>query len=528
MRSTTVVAGCLVVGLGLAGTFRIWGEGPPAPGPDQVRQAVRAYWQAHQGPILQEFLQFLSLPNLASDEEGIRRNARFLLERLSDRGVEARLLEAPGAPPAVFGELRVPGATRTVLFYAHYDGQPVNPADWASDPWRPVLRAGRLEDGAREIPLDPFPQGLEGDWRLYARSASDDKGPILALLAALDALRAAGTPPSVHLKFFFEGEEEAGSPHLREILEGNQNLLAADLWILCDGPVHQTGRPQIFFGARGVVGLELAVHGPLRSLHSGHYGNWAPNPAALLVHLLAGLRDPEGKILVAGFYDDVRPLTELEQRATAAMPPVEERLLQELGLAWTEGGGERLQDRIMAPAVNVRGLEAARVREGAANAIPTVARASIDFRLVPDQRPERVRTLVEEHLRRQGFHLVHGPPDLATRRRHPRIVELEWEQGYPAARTPMDLPVSRAVSRVVEAAVEGPLVEVPTLGGSIPMHLFVEILGVPVIGVPMVNHDNHQHAANENLRLQNLWNGIEIYASLMARLGAELPEGAQP
>ncbi|MCS6817168.1 MAG: M20/M25/M40 family metallo-hydrolase [Blastocatellia bacterium] len=489
-----------------------------------TRERVRAYRFAHERAILGELVEFLSIPNVASDREAIRRNAEFLKRMLERRGIRAEILQVGDAPPAVYGELLVPNARRTIVFYAHFDGQPVDPSQWASDPWKPVLRDRPLEHGGREIPWSAIPTPIPGEWRLYARSASDDKSPIVALLVALDALRAAAIPLSVNLKFFFEGEEEAGSPHLRAILQKYADRLKADAWVLCDGPVHQTRRQQVYFGARGIVDLELTVYGPVRPLHSGHYGNWAPNPAALLAHLLASMRDENGRIRIAGFYDDVRPLTESERRALAETPDIEASLREELGLGWSEGEGRRLVELIMAPALNVRGLRAGHVGETAQNAIPTEATASIDFRLVPDQTPESVRRRVEEHIRQQGFTIVSEEPTLDQRRQHPRIARLVWGSGYPPARTSMDLPVSRAIVRLIEETVGAPIVKMPTLGGSIPMYLFQELLQVPIIGVPIVNHDNNQHAANENLRIQNFWDGIELYAALFAHLGRVLED----
>ena len=323
---------------------------------------------------------------------------------------------------------------------------------------------------------------------------------------------------------FFEGEEEAGSPHLEAMLSKHAARLGADLWVFCDGPVHQSRRLQLFWGARGVMGLEMTVYGARRALHSGHYGNWAPNPAVALAHLVAGLRDDDGRIQVAGFYDDVRAPTPAEKAALAAAPDVDEELREELALAATEPG--RLVERILLPALNVRGLASGQVGDKASNAIPTEATASIDFRLVPDQTPEKVRARVEAHLARLGWHVVQETPDLASRRRHPHLVKLLWEAGYPPSRTSMDLPASRAVARVVEDSIGARVVRLPTLGGSLPMFLFEKVLAVPVIGLPIANHDNSQHAANENLRLQNLWDGIEVYAGLLARLGPALDDGA--
>ncbi len=503
------------LGLGLAAGGTAAAEDGAA-----VRDRVRAYRVAHEREIVRELADLLSLPNVASNLDDIRRNADLLMEMLRRRGFSTRLLEGgPEARPAVYAELATPGARRTVVFYAHYDGQPVTPARWSSDPWKPVLRSGPLGPDVRELDLATVQGPFDGEWRLFARSASDDKAPIVAFLAGLDALRAAGIQPSVNLKLFLEGEEEAGSTHLTEILRRHADLLAADAWILCDGPVHQTRRMQIYFGARGVMGLEATVYGPMRPLHSGHYGNWAPNPAVELAHLIAGLRDTEGRILIPGFYEGVRPITADERKALAALPEVETALKSELGLGRSEGGDARLQERVMLPALNLRGLRAAEVGEGAANAIPTEARASIDFRLVPDQTPERVRQLVEEHLRRQGWHVVAEAPDRETRLAHPRVVRLEWEGGYPPARTDMDLPASRAVAATIEEALGGPVLRLPILGGSVPMYLFTEALKTPIVGVPIVNHDNNQHGNDENVRLQNLWDGIEVFGVLMARLG---------
>jgi acetylornithine deacetylase/succinyl-diaminopimelate desuccinylase-like protein len=507
-----------------SGVQRSHQPGVGAPDPAQLREKVRAWRAAHEKEILLELADFSSLRNVAVNREDIQKNAERLLAMMARRGIHGQLLTADGSPPAVYGELRTPGARRTVVFYAHYDGQPADPAEWKSDPWKPVLRTGPLGPGAREVDLAAVNAPIDGEWRLFARAASDDKGPIVMMLAALDALRAAGVAPSVNLKFVFEGEEEAGSPHIAAILRKYRDLLAADAWVLGDGPMHPTRRMQVCFGARGVTGVELTTYGPIRALHSGHYGNWAPNPAADLVQLLAGLRGPDGEVKIAGFYDDVRPLTAAEKRAAAAMPPVEADLERELGLAWTERSGERLLDAVMRPALNVRGLRSAQVGAQARNAIPTDAAASLDFRLVPDQTPEKVRRLFEEHLRKNGYFVTDKEPDLATRRAHPRIVRLVWGDGYPAARTAMDLPASRAVARAVEDGYGGPVLQVPMLGGSIPMYLFTDTLKVPVIAVPTVNHDNSQHAADENLRLQNLWDGVDAFAVVFARLEADWPE----
>src|SRR5687767_6441066 len=399
-----------------------------------VRSAVRDWRVGNEPAVLRELITLLAIPNLARDSVSIRRNADTLVAMLQRRGVSARRLETAGSPPAVYGELRAPGASRTIVMYAHYDGQPVDPARWATPPWTPTLRDAPLERNGRVIPLPDRAGVIDDDARLYARSSSDDKAPILAMLAAIDALRAARIPLSVNLKFFLEGEEEAGSDHLDAMLRRHATLLASDGWIFGDGPVHQSRRPQIVFGVRGVMGAELTVYGPARPLHSGHYGNWAPNPSVLLAHLLASMRDTEGRITIAGFLDDVRPPGRLERAAIGLAPPVDTLLRRELALGDIEGDSVPLLERIMLPALNVRGLDGGPVGGRAANVIPTHATASLDFRLVPDQTPARVRELVETHVRAQGYHVVHEEPTLEERTRRARVARIQWEQGYPGMR----------------------------------------------------------------------------------------------
>ncbi len=481
-------------------------------------RAARTWREAHEVAIVRELAGLLAIPNQASDAADIERNAAAVSTLYERRGAKVTLLRVPDAPPAVYAVLDTPGATRSVTFYAHYDGQPADPRQWATPPFTPVLRRGTLESGAAQVPLDDLAAPLDPEWRLYGRSASDDKAPIVGFAAALDALKAAGIRPSVNLRFFFEGEEEAGSPHLATILERYAADLATDAWILCDGPVHQSRRPQIFFGARGTTGLELTAYGPNHGLHSGHYGNWAPNPIVRLTHLIDAMRDEEGNILIPGFGDDVRPLSGSEKRAIAAVPRVDEALEKEFGFARPEGDGASLVELIHRPAINLRGISAGHVGEQAANVIVPEATASIDFRLVPDQTPEGVRRKVEAFLEKRGWWIVREPPDAATRAAHPRIARLQWEGGYPAARTSMDLPFSRAVMAAAERALGPDVVRMPMLGGSIPIYLFQNGGKTPVVGVPIANHDNNQHSANENLRLKNLWDGIELYAALFAEL----------
>jgi acetylornithine deacetylase/succinyl-diaminopimelate desuccinylase-like protein len=481
---------------------------------DPASSAARRWREAHERAIVDEFVQLLAIPNLARDSANIRKNAAAVSAVLERRGVKTRLLEVAGAPPAVYGEIAAPGATRTVTFYAHYDGQPLDPKEWAAPPWQPVLRDRPLEKDGQIIPLPAT--RFDPEWRLYARSSGDDKAPVIAIATALDALKAARIPMRQNVKFIFEGEEEAGSPHLAQIIGQNRELLRSDVWLICDGPVHQSRRQQIVFGARGIVTVDVTVYGPAHELHSGHYGNWAPNPAMMLARLLASMRDDDGRVTVAHFYDWIEPLSEIEKRAVAEAPDVDADLRRELWLGRTEGGGRKLVELLNYPSLNVRGMSSARTGAGASNVVPATATAAIDIRLVKGITPEAASGRVIDHIRAQGYTIVENEPDPQTRMAHPKVARVVVEAGgYNASRTSMDLPISQLVLRTADAA-RGPVVRLPTMGGSVPLFMIDEILHVPTITVPIANHDNNQHSYNENIRIQNLWDGIELMAALLA------------
>ena len=293
-------------------------------GQTSVVQSTRKYTVQNAGSIMNEFATFLAIPNVAADTAGLNRTAGFILTMMNKRGIQhVQLLRAvtPGVPPVVYGEVLVPGAKQTLIFYAHYDGQPVNPTQWAKtiSPFQPTLLSASLEKGGTLISSPPG-GNYDKEWRIYARGASDDKAGVTAILNAYEAISKSGLAPGCNLKFFFEGEEEAGSTHLNEILDKYKCLLQSDLWIICDGPVHQSGKKQIAFGVRGDTHLDLTVYASTRPLHSGHYGNWAPNPAMMLAKLLASMKDDDGKVTIKGFYDDVVPLSPVEGKALQEVP----------------------------------------------------------------------------------------------------------------------------------------------------------------------------------------------------------------
>ena len=323
------------------------------------------------------------------------------------------------------------------------------------------------------------------------------------------------------MKFFFEGEEEAGSGHLRELLAANADLLRADAWLFGDGPVHQSRRQQIVFGARGVTGAEVTIYGPSHALHSGHYGNWAPNPVTLLANLIASMRNDDGRILVKHYYDDVDPITPADRRAIARIPRIDSAMRAEVMLNATEANDAPIAERIMLPALNLRGIQGGAVGATTANAIP-ISATSVDrlsFMTASDA-SACASTHREPSQKRRA---ISSSTTIQLRRRRmaciARVAKMTWESGYAATRISLDAPLSRALTRASEEALGGPVVQLPILGGSVPLDIITSTLHAPVIVFPIVNHDNNQHASNENLRLQNLFDGIVVYAGAMAMLG---------
>ena len=486
-----------------------------------TQEKVRDYRRANEQPLLREYFEFLSLPNVANDGPNIRPNAARIMEMMKQRGLDPRLLEAdtPNTPPAVFAEWKTPGAQRTLLFYAHYDGQPTDPKQWTGTlPWTPVFRTAAIEAGGRIVSDDgpPVSSPIDPQWRIYARSASDDKAGVMAILTAFAALKAKGVALNSNIKFFFEGEEEAGSPHLGEIIGKHKDLLAADAWIICDGPVHQSGRKQVVFGARGDANVDVTVYAAKRPLHSGHYGNWSPNPAMMLARLLASMKDDDGRVTIDGWYADAEPLGQAELRAIAEAPQYDEELKKQLGLKRVEGGGKSLMELINIPSLNVNGFGSGDIGALARNVIPTTATAVLDLRLVKGNDHHRQTQRLIDHIKKQGYHVMDREPNDAERAQYPLIARVNVRPGgYNAERTRMDLPISVAVIETVQSTTPDKIVLLPTSGGSLPLSIITENLRTVTLSVPIANYDNNQHAENENIRLQNLWDGIETLAALM-------------
>jgi len=477
--------------------------------------AARRHLERHGADALRDFMTLLQIPNVTGQVADLRVNAIEISRRFEARGGSMEIVELEGCSPVVVGELRCDNPTATIGVYVHYDGQPVDPANWTYPPFSATLLSDAIHNGAGVLELPTDSEVIDPEWRLYARGASDDKAPLGVIPAALDALGDAGLDRTVDLIFLFEGEEESGSPNLERYMTELAPRLAADAWLLCDGPVHQSRRPQVSFGARGYSGFELTFFGPERELHSGHYGNWVPNPALELARFLTSCKDETGRVTIEGFYDDTAPISKADRAAIDDLPPVEDALQRELGFAGPEAENSTYGDQLMIPSFNVRGIRAAGVGDDARNVIPARATASVDMRLAAGDDAERMVDRVERHLQRAGYTVLDRDPTSEERRRHRRLARLERLPGYRAARISMESPLATTLLDVCRRAAGEEVVALPTFGGSIPLYLFEDILGSPVAIVPIANHDNNQHAPDENIRVANLWYGVALWATLL-------------
>lgn len=430
---------------------------------------------------LERLFRVLRQPSVSATGEGVEACARLLEEWLRELDCEVRDLSVRGAP-LLLARRPVAPELPTVLFYGHYDVQPPDPVEaWTSPPFTPTVRDGRV----------------------FARGAGDNKGQFTCHLLALEAFRDAGLEPPVNVAVLLDGEEEMGSPNLADAVRAHREALAADVVITADGPYHESGRPLVTCGVRGVLYVELRARGARRDLHSGHFGGIAPLPALRLVRCLRAFLDDGGQPDFPGFLDAVREPSAADRRALDALPFEEETIAAELGLARLPDlpGVSPLERVMFRPHFNLAGLRSGYGGEGAKTVLPCEAVAKIDVRLVPDQDPDRLFEAMREHLARSGF------PD----------VSIEKIQAVPPSRTPVSHPFVDTVRRAVGRSWGEPPLVYPALGATLPDHVFTRELGLPSLFVPYANPDECNHAPDENLEIEAFRRGIRTSAAILVQ-----------
>ena len=461
-------------------------------------------------PLLKELL---SIPNVADNHANIEKNVQWCEKEFGSRGFTTSRIET-STVPLLLAERKHKKAKKTVLVYLQLDGQPVDPSQWNQEhPFEPVLKKQNEAGEWEEIPWEKI-SNYEDDWRVFARAASDAKGPVAMFLMGLDIIAAEKFEPNFNLKVIMDFEEELGSPQLPGAVKENMELLKSDMLIIFDGPRHLSNKPTLSFGARGIAEIGITVFGPIRPQHSGHYGNFAPNPALRLSQLLASMKDEDGRVTIPGFYDGINIDPETE-KLLRAVPDDEERIKEFLQINSFDKVGSYYQEAIQYPSLNIRGMQSGWINEEVRTIVPAWAKAEIDVRLVLETDPARLIRLIREHTEKQGFYVIDRVPTKEERMAHPKIAMFTSSVSYQSFRTDFDTEVGQWLRKAMIKAFGEDPVMIRMSGGSIPISPFVNTLGIPAVGVPTVNRDNNQHSPNENLRLGNYREGIKTVLAIL-------------
>ncbi|MAP71258.1 MAG: acetylornithine deacetylase [Candidatus Marinimicrobia bacterium] len=464
--------------------------------------------------VFKEYREFLSLPNDANKPDELEPNMLWCEKAFKKRGFTTERLKTKRLP-LILAEREHPGAKKTVLFYIQIDGQPVDPSKWLQKgPFVPTLKKQIKKDDWEAIPWESLYNNYDDDWRIFARSASDAKGPINTFLIALDIIADKGILPNYNIKVIMDMEEEMGSPNLPPAVKRYKNKLKADRLVILDGPRHPSNKPTLTFGARGIVTIQLKVQGPKFPQHSGHYGNYVPNPAVRLSQLIASMKDDNGKVTIPGYYDGVT-ISEEARSIMSAVPDDEDKIRRSIGFSKPDQVANTYQESIQYPSLNVRGMKSGWVEKEVRTIIPSFALAEIDVRLVKETDPKRMVKLIKNHIKSEGYYIIDRNPTDSERAKHNKIITFNHRIGYLAFRTPVNSEIADWLrAALINGFGEEPIIK-RTSGGSVPISPFVNTLNVPAVTVPTVNPDNNQHSPNENLRVGNLIESVRTHVALL-------------
>jgi acetylornithine deacetylase/succinyl-diaminopimelate desuccinylase-like protein len=449
----------------------------------EAMEKFDAYVEANAERFIEELKEFCRQPSIAAQGIGLEEMGELVQARLEKVAAEVRLMPVDDGPPIIYAELGE--GQRTLLFYNHYDVQPPDPLDlWDSGPFAPQVREGKL----------------------YARGVADNKGDLLARLQAIEAYQAILGELPLKIKCVFEGEEEVGSPHLASFAAEHADLLAADGCLWETGRKDESGRPTIALGLKGIMYLELRAHGAKSDLHSS-LATLVPNPAWRLVWALSTLKDEDDNILVDGLMGHVAEPAAAEMEMLAAIPFEEEKMRANFGIPqFIRGltGVEALKKHLYEPTCTICGLRSGYIGEGTKTVLPNTAMVKLDFRLVPNLEPDLVVALLRQHLDKRGF----------------TDIEVVPINGLYPAKAPLDAPVVKAASAAAQTVYGQEPVIYPLMAGSGPMYPLTQALGIPALAAGVGYAESNLHAPNENVRLEDYFEGIRFVGELIRRFAA--------
>lgn len=475
-------------------------------------------WQADIEAVLPQVLkthrEFVSLPNVADNSADMYKNIEWVTDAFEERDFKVRLLESTTLP-VFLAERTVNPQAKTLLIYFHLDGQPADPANWdQEDPFVPVLKAANSQGQWEIINWSKIDGPIDPEWRVFGRAVADDKAPIMMILTALDLLEREGLSPKVNVKIVLDPQEEAGSEAFLSTLEKYKEDYAADYMLIMDGPAHPSNRPTLTFGCRGIATCNITVYGAKLPQHSGHYGNYAPNPVFTLSHLLASMKNEAGRVTISGYYDGIE-IDESTQTLFASMPDDEEQTKRDLFIHEPDAVGNTYQEALQYPSLNVRHIETSWKGPGLKTVIPEWVRAHIDVRLVKETDGALQMEKIKKHIEAQGFLVLDREPTDQERLAHRKIATFKATRSINAFRTDMTSSIGQQLSASIEQAFGQPPVRIRTMGGTVPIIEAVNTLDIPAIIVPMVNMDNNQHNPNENIRIGNIKDGIRTCLAIL-------------
>ena len=457
------------------------------------------------------FREFLKMPNDGNYPQQINSNLKWCINTFQSLGFKTTEIVSSKIPH-LYAEYITDPKKPNVLFYLQIDGQPVDKSAWnQSNPFEPVIKN---QEGV-EISWNEIETKIDPEWKIFGRSTSDSKGPAMCLISALNALRKKNIPPAYNVKVIMDFQEELSSPTIADLVKKNRALLAADRLVIMDGTRHISDIPTIMFGARGIATLTLTVYGAKENLHSGQYGNYAPNPALKLAKLLAGMKDDDGRVTIPGFYEGVN-ITEADKKSFAEIPENMSELNAQIGIAEAEKVGESYQEAMQYPSLNIRGLQASNIGKQVTTTIPNMAIAELDLRLVPETPGSRQISLIKNYLTQHGVTLIDSLPTNQQRAQFKTLATLKQKEGSLPFRTPMDSEIGLWLSKATERAV-GKFLKVRATGGSQPMASFIETLNVPAVSLRIPNPYNNIHAPNENIKIKNYEEGIKMCIALLTQ-----------
>ena len=467
---------------------------------------------------IDSFREFLSIKNDANFKNEMKPLIEWGINNFKKYGFEVERLETPELPLLLASKV-ISEDLNTLLIYLQFDGQPVDNSKWDQEnPYKAVLKE-RINDEYKitdwgKLDNLTFDDIKKDDLRIFARSASDAKGPVMMILNALEIMKRNNIELEYNLKVIMDFEEEISSPNLADAVKKYSSKLKSDALLIFDGPKHPSNLPTLTFGARGISDITLITYGPIVPQHSGHFGNYAPNPVFRMSEILSSMKDPNGRVTIPGFYDGIE-LDEKTLKILAEVPDDEEKMMNDMQFKKPDNVGKNYQESIQYPSINVRGIESGWVREEVRTIVPSECIAEIDVRLVLESDPIRLHNLIKSHIEELGYYVMDRRPTKDERLKYSKIVTFVSSFDYDAFRTDIDSEFGKWLVKSLKNTFGIEPVKKRTSGGSVPISPFVNTLGIPAVTVPTVNQDNNQHSPNENIKIENYITGIETYLGIL-------------